>query len=308
MTKIRKRAFANRIVEYLNDHDSFSEGKFDTSLFSVVKELQAVSVEKGGGTRQVKLIQGLRFGEHIEMVMLLLDHAFLGLRDQTSARSYANAMAGAMQSFADPIANGARTCFPDPTFLLHGLRRTLLADIVSRFENNGRIIHETLARRASFLESHGGAVNLGHGIKMLMEEGSAEDCFGICAYLVKEDEADPHGTDCSYIAKASFFLDASKNELFVISMQGQRVLPAQKERSRDFARLTARLKMDPRAFVLRKVREVGRAEGYKRIRVVRPNLHPMFLDQHHGFMARYEPIIREAGIIEENGCYLESNL
>ncbi len=308
MTKIRKRAFANRIVSYLTDHDSFHEGKFDSSLFSVVEELRAVSVEKGGGDRQVKLIQGLRFGAHIELVMLLLDDAYLGLRDRTSIKVFAKAMAGAMQSFAEPMANGDLSCFPDPTFLLHGLRRTVLADIVFRFENNGRIIHETLARRDGFLDSHGLAVNLGHGIKMLMEEGSTEDCYGICGYLVSEDEENPHGTDTSYIAKASFFLDASQKEIFVISLQGQRVLPSQKGRSRDFARLAARLQMDPRAFVLRKICEIGRGEGYQRVRAVRPEHHPMFLDHHHGFMARYEPIIRQAGIGEENGCYLEASL
>ena len=308
MTKIRKKAFSNRIVEYLTDHDSFREGKFDSSLFSVVKELQAVSIEKGGGTRQVELIQGLRFEEHIELVMLLLDDAFLGLRDRTTIKVYADAMAGAMQSFAEPIANGARTCFPDPTFLLHGLRRTALVDIVARFEDNGRIIHETLARRDSFMKTHGSGINLGHGIKMLMEEGAAEDSFGICAYLVKEDEENPHGTDSSYIAKTSFFLDASNNEIFVISLQGQRVMPLQKERSRNYARLSAQLEMDPRAFVLQQICAIGQGEGYGRIRVVRPSMHPMFLDQHHGFMARYEPVIRQAGIGEENGCYLEASL
>ncbi len=308
MTKIRKRAFANRIVEYLNDADSFSEGRFDASLFSVVKEPRAGGAADGAGSRQVELIQGLRFGAHIELVMLLLAHAFQGLGDRTTIKAYAEAMAGAMQSFAEPIANGSLTCFPDPTFLMHGLGRATLADIVRRFENNGRIIHETLARRDDFIDSHGRALNLGHGVKMLMEEGAAEDSFGICGYLVREDEEEPHGTDISYIAKTSFFLDATKGELFVISLQGQRVLSAQKERSRDFARLAARLAMDPRAFVLRKVCEVARSEGYRRVRVVRPDQHPMFLDRHRGFMARYEPVIHQAGIGEENGCYLEARL
>lgn len=308
MTKIRKRAFANRIVEYLNDSGTFSEGKFDSSLFSEITEPRPPIPGKGAASGEIKLIQGLRFGEHIELVMLLLDHAFLGLRDRTTVKAYAEAMAGAMQSFAGPIANGASACFPDPTFLLHGLRRSALADIVSRFENNGRIIHETLARRDYFLEKYGNAINVGHGIKMLMEEGVADGCFGICAYLVKEDESDPHGTDASYIAKVGFFLDTTKEELFVISLQGQRVICKQKERSRDFARLSAQLEMDPRAFVLRKVCDVGRIEGYRRVRVLRPSLHPMFIDQHRGFMARYEPVIRQAGIDEENGCYLEANL
>ncbi|MDH4320592.1 MAG: hypothetical protein OEV73_03750 [Desulfobulbaceae bacterium] len=308
MTKIRKRAFVNRIVEYLTDADSFCEGRFDASLFSVVKELRGGGPDDEGVVRQVELIQGLRFGAHIELVMLLLAHAFHGLDDQTTIEVYAEAMAGAMQSFAEPIANGSLTCFPDPTFLLHGLGRATLADVVRRFENNGRIIHETLARRDDFIGAHGRALCMGHGVKMLMEEGAAEDSFGICGYLVHAEEENPHGTDISYIAKTSFFLDATQSELFVISLQGQRVLPAQKERSRDFARLAARLAMDPRAFVLRKVCEVARGEGYRRVRVVRPDQHPMFLDRHRGFMGRYEPIILQAGIGEENGCYLEASL
>jgi hypothetical protein len=34
----------------------------------------------------------------------------------------------------------------------------------------------------------------------------------------------------------------------------------------------------------------------------------MFFDRHEGFMARYEPVIIQAGIDRENGCYLESSL
>jgi hypothetical protein len=34
----------------------------------------------------------------------------------------------------------------------------------------------------------------------------------------------------------------------------------------------------------------------------------MFLDSHEGFMARYAPVIREAGINVECCCYLEGSL
>ena len=34
----------------------------------------------------------------------------------------------------------------------------------------------------------------------------------------------------------------------------------------------------------------------------------MFLDSHEGFMARYAPVIREAGINVECWCYLEGSL
>ena len=34
----------------------------------------------------------------------------------------------------------------------------------------------------------------------------------------------------------------------------------------------------------------------------------MTIDQHRGFVARYDNLIREQGINQENGCYLEANL
>lgn len=103
----------------------------------------------------------------------------------------------------------------------------------------------------------------------------------------------------------SFFLDELNKEIYVITIQGQRVQSADKNRSRNYARLAAALAMDPRAFVLRQVCELAKAEGYVKIRVIRPEHHTMFVDNHVGFMARYEPIIRQAEITEENGCYLQ---
>jgi len=58
---------------------------------------------------------------------------------------------------------------------------------------------------------------------MLMEEGAAEDTSGICCYLTKAAEKQSHGTDSTYIAKVSFFLDTSNKEIIVITVQGQRV-------------------------------------------------------------------------------------
>ena len=143
---------------------------------------------------------------------------------------------------------------------------------------------------------------------MLMEEGATEDTSGICCYLAKASEQQPHGTDCSYIAKASFFLDTSNKEIIVITIQGQRIQQGNKARSREFARLGHKLQMDPRAFILKNICEIGRKESYQKIRVIKPLNHPMLLDNHCGFKARYEPIIRQAGINTESGCYLESDL
>lgn len=308
MTKIRIKAFANRIEEYLIDPASYEEKRFDSSLFTVLKKTRTRATLYGDVSIVDKELHGLCFGPHIELVMILLDHAYRGLHDKTTIHQYAKAIAKAMQSFADPIVVGGCASFPDPNFLLHGINRTTLAAVVERFESNGRIIHETIALNDKFIKKYGKQIYLGHGIKMLVEEGATEDCFGFCCYITKADEPEPHGTDRSYIAKVSFFVDDLNKEIYVITIQGQRVNSADKNRSRNYARLAAELGMDPRTFVLKKVSELGKCEGYKKIRVIKPMDHPMFLDNQEGFMARYEPIIRQAEINEENGCYLQSAL
>jgi len=45
-----------------------------------------------------------------------------------------------------------------------------------------------------------------------------------------------------------------------------------------------------------------------KIKVVKPQHHPMFIERHKGFVGKYEPAIRQAGIQTENGCYLEAVL
>lgn len=308
MTQIRQKAFSNRIEEYLDDSASFDEKRFDSSLYHVVRQNRERITAAGTSTRVVKVLQGLCFSEHIDLVMLLLDHAYRSLHDHTGRAAYARAISRALQSYAEPLADGALACFPYPHFLLHGLDRSTIEEVCGKLVSNGRIIHETLDARPRFMRAHGGPVYLEQDMKMLMEEGAAEDSLGICCYLTRAAEPEPHGTDCSYIAKASFFLDTSRREIIIITLQGQRVQKGNKSRSREYARLRHRLKMDPRAYILKKICEIGRKEACLKIRVIRPLEHPMFLDQHPGFMARYEPIVRQAGIATENGCYLERDL
>lgn len=305
MTQIRQKAFANRIEEYLTTPASYEERRFDSSLYTVVRESRTRVTAGGSITATVKVLHGLCFGPHIELVMILLAHAYNGLRDYTRIREYSRVVSESIQGFAEPLADGDPACYPNPSFLLHGIRKVSLGAIIDQLDNNARIIHETMARRAAFIKDHGQATLLEHGIKMLMEDGVTEDYYGICCYITKEEEDNPHGTDASYIAKVSFFLDSRDRDIYVITIQGQRVTFAKKERSRDFARLAARLGMDPRAYVLKKVCETAKVEDFQRARIVRPRSHPMYIDSHAGFTAQYEPIIRQAGINEENGCYLE---
>jgi len=308
MTKIRQKAFSHRIEEYLHNSESFDEQRFDSSLYQVVKQNSSPLTSVGSSAQVVRVIRGLCFSDHIGLVMILLDRVYRGLHDQTSIKTFARAIAKALQTYAEPIADGDYACFPYPYFLLHGLGKSAIGEVVKQLEENGRVIHETLAIRAQFMREYGGAVYMEQDMKMLMEEGAAEDTSGICCYLAKSTEQQPHGTDLSYIAKVSFFLDTLHKEIIVITIQGQRIQQRNKKRSRDFARLAHKLRMDPRTYILKRLCEIGRQEAYQKIRVIRPLEHPMYLDSHCGFKARYEPIIRQAGINSESGCYLETGL
>jgi hypothetical protein len=308
MTRIRQKAFSRRIEEYLHNSASFDEKRFDSSLYQVVHQTTGPLTPAGNSSQLAGVIRGLCFSDHIGLVMILIDRAYRGLCDQTSVKTFAGAIVKALQTYAEPIADGNYACFPYPYFLLHGLEKPTTGEVVRQLEENGRVIHETLAVRAQFMKKYGGPVYMEQDLKMLMEEGAAEDTSGICCYLARAAEQQPHGTDYSYIAKVSFFLDTLNKEIIVITIQGQRIQLHNKERSRDFTRLAHMLQMDPRTYILKKICEIGRKESYQKIRVIRPRAHPMFLDNHCGFKARYEPIIQQAGITAENGCYLETGL
>jgi hypothetical protein len=308
MTRIRQKAFSHRIAEYLLNPGSFDQQRFDSSLYQNVKQYRDLKTVAGTSSKVVKVIRGLSFSDHIGLVMILIDRAYRGLRDQSGIKDYACAIAKALQTYADPIADGDYACFPYPYFLLHGLEKSTTEEVVRQLEENGRVIHETLTVRSQFMKKYGGPVYLASNTKMLMEEGATEDASGICCYLTYADEQHPHGTDCSYIAKVSFFLDTSNKEIIVITIQGQRIQQGNKSRSRDFARMGHNLRMDPRTYILKTICEIGRQDVYRKIKVIKPQEHAMFLDNHCGFKARYEPVIRQAGITTESGCYLECDL
>jgi len=308
VTKIRQTAFSHRIQQYLHNAGSFDQQRFDSSLYRIVRQNNHQTKTANTPLKAPRVIRGLSFSDHIELVMLLIERAYRGLVAQTGARTFSRAIAKALQTYADPIVDGDYACFPYPYFLLHGLDKATTGEVVRKLEENGRIIHETLAARPRFMEKYGGPLYLKKNTKMLMEEGATEDTSGICCYLTRAAEEHPHGTDSSYIAKVSFFLDTCNMEIIVITIQGQRIQPGNKARSRNFARLAHKLQMDPRAYILKTVCEIGRQEAYQKIRVIRPMEHPMFLDKHDGFKARYDSVIKQAGINTECGCYLERNL
>ena len=100
--------------------------------------------------------------------MMLIQRAYRSLREQTEIRTYARAVAKAMQTYANPIVYGDYACFAYPHFLLHGLENKNTGEVVKQLEETGRIIHETLDCPARFMGKHGGPTYLEQGTKMMM--------------------------------------------------------------------------------------------------------------------------------------------
>ena len=223
-----------------------------------------------------------------------------------------------MQLFARPFPDGqSELCYPH--FLLHGLVQPSLESIVAKLNNNSRIIHETLSEEDKLIAKHGRVI-LDGGIQLAMAHGATDDYFGI-AYLLAKDSKKFPSSSSGYVAKASFFVDRTNGDVYVMTLQGKRFSsndpvrashPSGEEKKleaeREYGQIGNVLGMGPRRFILTKVIDFGRNNGFKRIRVIKPEEHPMFIARHKGFLANYEPVIRKAGITEDNGCYLEMRL
>ena len=204
MTQIRQKAFSHRIEEYLHNSKSFDQQRFDSSLYQVIKQNKNLITSDTRSSRVAKVIRGLSFSEHIELVMILIDRAYRGLVDQTGTRVFALAIAKALQTYAEPLTDGDYACFPYPYFLLHGLGKRTIEAVVWQIEENSRVIHETLAIRAQFMEKFDGPVYLEQSMKMLMEEGATEDTSGICCYLTRASEQQPMARTAAILPRQAF--------------------------------------------------------------------------------------------------------
>ncbi len=242
-------------------------------------------------------------------MMLLLERAYCGLTPQPYLDDYCAHVANAMQYFADGFGEDADLCYSH--FLMHGINEPTLEGVMDKIRENARIIHETRRGRPSLIDSLHSPVDLGFGLKLDFDWGQTDDYFGICSYAFDESIQWPGGCT-GYLAKFSIFTDHTNKTVYGFTIQGQQTYGEKdgkdKKKGRNFFRLTAKLGMDPRAFVIKKVADIMRSKEYTKIRVVKPHDHPMFIEQHKGFVGKYEPIIRLAGIQNENGCYLESVL
>lgn len=322
MVSINKSGFASKIEEYCRDPNK-PENWFlevtarpdaDTVYSTLCVPTGKVAPESSTFFPRLEM-HGIAFGYNTELVMKLINRAYNNLSEDCDLTDYSKAVAESMQGFAEPFPDGEETlCYPH--FLLHGLVQPTLEQVLNKIDSNSRIIHETRKDKDKIMKKYG-RVGINGGLQLTMANGATDDYFGIAHLLAKDDEKYP-SSSCGYVAKASFFVDQTNNEIYVMTVQGRRyeslgpssvnTTERTKLGEKEFARIGNILGRSPRRFILTKVMDFGRDNGFDRIKVIKPEEHPMFIESHKGFLANYDSVIIKAGVTEENGCYLENKL
>ncbi|MBW2974571.1 hypothetical protein KY366_02540 [Candidatus Woesearchaeota archaeon] len=311
MVNIDVDGFAEKVEEYHHEPDRPQEWFYlpgrlnldDRSIESKLCSPFEVNIKLGGGSYPFIERTGISFDYTIKLVMLLLERAYRGLLDGSCISDYAKAVAEAMKNFAEPFPDEQSTrCYPH--FLLHGIALPTMEEVICKIYSNSRIIHETLKTREGIKNKHGTQL-LDGDLQLTMKDGLVDDYFGIAYLLAKRDAALLSST-WNYIAKTSFFVDKTKSEIYVMTIQGCKFCDISGED--EYQRIVDILEMGPRLFVLTKLKDFVEEQGFRKIKVIKPEEHPMFIEGHRGFFGNYEPLIRKAGITSGNGCYLESRL
>jgi len=304
MVKIDRDNFAKKVEDYLTSPDGFDKD-------SIIDTLNIVDPSS-----QWKERRGITFGYNTKLMMQLIARSYSYVQMQVTVDDFSEEIAKIVAEFAQPFPNHENLCYPH--FLFHGLAEPTLDRVVDRLRNNVRIIHETLGSKKKIIKDYQNKT-LCDKLKVSMSNGCTDDYFGI-AYLLAKQESHPTSVT-GYIAKASFFVDETKREIYVITLQGRRFgsndpvraahpsgQERKKEAEQEYARIGNILGMSPRRFILTQVMDFGKHNGFQKIKVIKPQEHPMSIERHDGFYGNYESVVRKAGINEENGCHLEARL
>ncbi len=181
-----------------------------------------------------------------------------------------------------------------PPFLLHGLTQPALEGFLEKIAQNSRILRETLAVEESITCEP----------EIILDSLSLEMKYkdGLVYALEK---------DTSVIAFAEVFLDTTLRDLYVFTLQEKGMFTNGEEKSmalREYNTVGNKLGMSPRRFILARLLNFAQEREYKRLRVVRPEGHPLFLGRYNGFFEHYTSAIKKAGVVDGRGCYLEKRL
>lgn len=306
--KINESAFASQIKQYF-DTRQFNADRLDSTLRTCTPKCDIES-----RFRLHHACNALSFDYTGELLLLLIKKAHETLEDKTTINNYCENIAQTMQYFADGFGEDTDAGLSYPHFLMHGIASKKLENVINKIKNNARIIHETRANREHFINSIKLPLNVDYGLKIDFGNGQSDDFFGTCCFMYDKTISDWSSGCFGYVAKFSIFLDITNKTIYGLTLQGKesektkmpdRTMIKDKEKGKYWFRLTSKLQMDPRAYLIKKVMKLTESKGYQQIKIIKPQYHPMFIEQHKGFIGKYEQAILRAGVTKDTGIYLE---
>lgn len=237
-----------------------------------------------------------------------ITRAYDSLTEEQDINVFGLAVAEAIDQFASFFPEGEHNlCYPH--FLLHGIARPTLTEVVEQIRNNARIIIGTLSVRDSIRAQFGKPRLIDGGLSLCIRNGLGDDFDGLSFQLFHPDQP---LSDNNPFAKAGFVLDTSINQATVVNLQGRKKQtsedPMSKKQYRAQGRAFARFPtdhngLDPRAFVLNHLCEFLGEIGIKTVRAIRPEEHLMHIGKHPGFRANYDEILEIAGFHVQDQVY-----
>lgn len=313
MVEINQKALAQAVQDYLKNPQKYKKHQYTFfSGFWDDLEKRTINLPYPEPSALFTTYRGIRFGHNFPLVFQLSERAFRGLEEKCFPAAFAEQISLSIAAFAKPFEERDNLCYPH--FLLHGLEKSTAEEVAGKINENSRMIHETRTATRYFLEKYEKKNPLTADLAIGMSMGHTDDFFGLSLVICPTEDSWISSTS-GYTAKTSFFIDTTNKSATVMTIQGQRADTKESKKTREgkiagrrFARLSAELGMDTRAFLLRNLSRLLAEEGYKEIKVIRPSYHPMAIECHEGFLARYEPVIIQSGITHIDECYLKSQL
>lgn len=242
-----------------------------------------------------------------------ITRAYSSLEENIDVKLFAESIAHAINRFATGFSTGQDVlCYPH--FLLHGIAKSTLFEIIEQIEANSRIVHEMILVRESLIKRFGDIKKLDDNFCFILSNGQTDDFDGLSFQLFHIDQT---LSSLSLLAKAGFFIDVTNNEAIIVNVQGRK---NSKEGSKDSIKQNSRLGreyarfashhegQEPRVFVLNQLCIFLADIGVKTVRVIRPEEHLMHISEHSGFRTNYDQILEDAGFDIENKIYRVKSL
>jgi hypothetical protein len=249
------------------------------------------------------------------------------LKDNVTPENFAEQIAEELNRFAEHLPED-RHNLCSPHFLLHGLVQDTVEAVIAKISDNARIMRSTEEHRDRIFLLDPPTSRIA-GYTFHLGSGDIDGFQGIRIGLNKEARS----LTLAPLAKIEFFIDNENSTAVIINVQGrknhyQRPAPnagddakaisryesaltkyrIAAEEGREYARIHAQLKMDPRSYVITELIDLLQLNGIKQVKAIRATEHVMHIGRHADFYPRYDKVFEEVGMADSGSIYFTKTL